>query len=75
MQLYFDTLNAALVSEGLLDAWPMTASVAVSYGATVGLAHGGRYISVYCDDRGRYERPVHYATLMHDTPPRLLSMA
>jgi hypothetical protein len=73
MQCYFDTLNAALASEGLLDAWPMTASV--SYGATVGLAHSGRWISVYRNEQGRYERPVHYATLMSDTAPRLLAMA
>lgn len=75
MQCYFDTLNAALVSEGLLDAWPMTASLAMTYGATVGLAHNGRWISVYRDAKGRYERPVHYATLMADTSPRLLAMA
>ena len=75
MQLYFDTLNAALVSEGLLDSWPIYASLTVPYGATVALAHNGRHISVYRDDRGRYERPVHYATLMADTAPRLLAMA
>jgi hypothetical protein len=65
MQCYFDTLNAALASEGLLDAWPMTSGMA--YGATVGLAHSGRWISVYRNEQGRYERPVHYATLMSDT--------
>jgi hypothetical protein len=65
MQNYFDTLNDALASEGLLDCWPVTASV--PYGATVGLAHNGRWLSIYRDDKGRYERPVHYATLMPDT--------
>lgn len=65
MQNYFETLNAALASEGLLDAWPITASV--PYGATVGLAHAGRWLSIYRDKTGRYERPVHYATLMADT--------
>ena len=75
MQCYFDTLNAALASEGLLDAWPIYASLTVPYGATVALAHNGRHISVYRDDSGRYERPVHSATLMTDTAPRVLAMA
>ena len=75
MQCYFDTLNAALASEGLLDAWPIYASLTVPYGATVGLTHSGRWISVYRNEQGRYERPVHYATLMADTAPRLLAMA
>ena len=64
-QNYFDTLNAALDADGLLDLWPVTASV--PYGATVGLAAQGRWLSVYRDERGRYERPVHYATAMADT--------
>lgn len=66
MKNYFDTLNAALDSEGLLDRWPITASV--PYGATVGLAHAGRWISIYRDGvTGLYERPIHYSTRMADT--------
>jgi hypothetical protein len=65
MQNYFDTLNDALDSEGLINHWPVTASV--PYGATVGLAHAGKWLSVYRDESGRYERPVHYATQMADT--------
>ena len=66
MQNYFDTLNAALDSENLIDIWPVTASV--PYGATVALANAGRWISIYRDGvTGLYERPVHYATLMADT--------
>jgi len=49
----------------LIDLWPVTASV--PYGATVGLAAQGRWLSIYRDETGRYERPVHYATLMADT--------
>ena len=64
-QNYFDTLNAALASEGLIDLWPVTASV--PYGATVGLAAQGRWLSIYRGETGRYERPVHYATAMADT--------
>lgn len=62
---YFPTLSAALESEGLSDLWPITASV--PYGATVGLARNGRWLSVYRDSTGRYERPIHYATAMADS--------
>ena len=66
MQNYFDTLNAALDSESLIDVWPITAIV--PYGATIGFATAGRWISIYRDGvTGQYERPVHYATLMSDT--------
>lgn len=66
MKNYFDTLNDALASEGLINHWPVTASV--PYGATVGLAIAGRWISIYRDGvTGQYERPVHYATQMADT--------
>lgn len=71
MQNYFPTLNDALDDEKLLDLWPITASI--GYGQTIGLAAAGRWISVYRDETGRYERPVHYATLMADTAPIHLS--
>jgi hypothetical protein len=65
MQNYFETLNDALDAEGLTHHWPVAANV--PYGATVGLAYAGRWLSIYRDESGRYERPVHYATLMADT--------
>jgi hypothetical protein len=66
VQNYFETLNDALDAEGLVNHWPVTANV--PYGATVGLAYAGRWISIYRDGiTGQYERPVHYATLMADT--------
>tara|TARA_R110002126_G_scaffold170505_1_gene319405 strand:- start:110 stop:325 length:216 start_codon:yes stop_codon:yes gene_type:complete len=65
MQNYFETLNDALASEGLINHWPVTANV--PYGATVGLANAGKWLSIYRDETGRYERPVHYATQMADT--------
>ena len=63
MQNFFPTLNAALESENLLDAWPIGASV--SYGQTFSFTYDdgskyGRYVSIYRDEQGRYERPVHY---------------
>ena len=64
-QNWFPTLNDALAAEGLVDLWPL--GVNVQYGQTVSLASGGRWISVYRDTEGWYERPVHYATLIPDT--------
>lgn len=62
---YFDTLNAALESEGLLDAWDCSAPP-IAYGETRAWTYQdgtryGRFISIYRDENGRYERPVHYA--------------
>ena len=65
MTNYFETLNDALASEGLLDLWPINVSVA--YGDTVGLAISGKWISIYRCNSGRYERPIHYATQMEDS--------
>lgn len=66
MKNYFETLNDALDSEGLIDAWPIMASV--PYGATVALAIAGKWISIYRDGvTGLYERPIHYSTRMADT--------
>lgn len=63
-QNYFPTLNAALESEGLLDAWNFT-DAPIAYGETRTWTwdNGTRYghqCSVYRDERGMYERPVHY---------------
>ncbi len=60
---WFPTLNEALESERLVESWPITLSVA--YGETKtytfddGTKHG-HFVSVYRDETGRYERPVHY---------------
>lgn len=67
MQNYFPTLNEALDAEGLVAHWPLGCNI--GYGETIGLAASGRWISVYRDTSGRYERPVHYATKMADTAP------
>ena len=66
-QCWFPTLNDALEAEGLLGLWPLGQNI--MYGSTVSFAAGGRWISVYRDENGRYERPVHYATQMEDTYP------
>lgn len=63
-QNYFPTLNAALEAEGLLEAWGCT-NPPISYGDTRSWtwdngSRYGHYISIYRDERGMYERPVHY---------------
>ncbi|AHC30524.1 hypothetical protein CC53_gp107 [Rhizobium phage vB_RleS_L338C] len=65
---WFNTLNDALASENLVNLWPFGKTML--YGETVGFAAAGRWISVYRSESGRYERPIHYATLMEDTYPR-----
>lgn len=67
-QCWFPTLNAALESEGLVDRWPVGTNV--NYDETVNVVSGGKFITVYRDSAGRYERPVHYATKMQDTHPQ-----
>lgn len=71
MQNWFPTLNDALDSEALTEMWPL--GVNIEYGQTIGLASCGRWISVYRDSAGRYERPIHYVTQMADTFPIHLS--
>lgn len=61
---WFNTLNEALESEGLLDAWDISHSP-ISYNQTYSWTWDngtkwGHYISIYRDETGRYERPVHY---------------
>ena len=64
MTNFFPTLNSALESEKLLEAWDMSYAP-IGYGETRswtwedGSRHG-HFISIYRDERGMYERPVHY---------------
>ena len=58
----FETLSAALESENIAHMWDMRP---IAYGETVALTYDdgtryGHYVSVYRDDSGLYERPVHY---------------
>jgi hypothetical protein len=58
-QSYFETLNAALESENLVDKWKL--GLNISYGQTVRMiSEDGHLISIYRSDTGRYERPVWY---------------
>jgi hypothetical protein len=61
---YFDTLNAALESEGLIATWELHFDP-INYGETFSYTFDdgtkyGHYISIYRDNRGKYERPIHY---------------
>lgn len=63
-QNWFQTLNDALASEGLVDAWeihfsPIARDTTFSWTWDDGSKYG-YYVSVYRDNRGFYERPVHY---------------
>lgn len=67
MRNWFPTLNDALEAEGLVDRWPV--GLNLTYDQTLSFSAGGEWITVYRDSAGRYERPVHYATLVPETFP------
>lgn len=58
-QNWFQTLNEALMAEGLLDAWDITFG-GISYGQNFRWQHDGEHISIFRENDGRYERPIHY---------------
>lgn len=58
----FQTLSEALESEGVSHMWHWRP---IAYGETVSLTYDdgtryGHYVSIYRDETGLYERPVHY---------------
>ncbi len=62
---FYETLNGALKSEGLVNLWPLGSNIA--YGETVShiVQIGDKLllISVYRENqRGMYERPIFYFT-------------
>ena len=62
---FFPTLNDALEAEGLLEAWDCSFPP-IPYGDTRTFTwdDGSKYghlVSIYRDERGMYERPVHYS--------------
>lgn len=64
-QNWFNTLNEALESEGLVDYWPF--GLNLGYGETARVVKDGKFITVYRENDGRYERPIHYDTQMVDS--------
>ena len=68
-QNWFETLNAALESEGLTSTWDGITMGGISYGENrswnaVDDQGQCRHISIYRETDGRYERPVHYPSKM-----------
>lgn len=57
-QNFFPTLNESLESEGLVEKWPLGSNI--NYSENVRHIVGDTLISVYRDERGMYERPIHY---------------
>lgn len=62
---WFSTLNEALASENLMEAWDAATFGGIGYGQTKTWtwqdgSKYGRYISIFRDNNGMYERPVHY---------------
>ena len=62
---WFDTLNSALESEGLIESWDCS-WMPIRYGETRSYHYDngtkyGRWVSIYRSENGRYERPVHYS--------------
>ncbi len=59
----FSTLSEALDSENISHMWNERP---LSYNQTIGLTYDdgtkyGHYVSIYRDERGLYERPIHYS--------------
>jgi hypothetical protein len=59
----FLTLSEALDSENISHMWNERP---LSYEQTIGLTYDdgtkyGHYVSIYRDERGLYERPIHYS--------------
>ena len=64
MQNWFDTLNAALESENLLYTWKVDYP-AIQYNSNFSYTFDngtkyGHYVSIYRNEQGKYERPIHY---------------
>ena len=62
----FQTLNDALVSEGLLETWDSIKYPPIPYNSTFSYTFDdgtkyGRYVSITRFEDGKYERPVHYS--------------
>lgn len=62
MQNWFNTLTEALESENIVHTWP---NIPLAYGETLSNTFQdgskyGYYVSIYRNEKGLYERPIHY---------------
>ncbi len=60
--MFHNTLNAALeaTDSSLVSLWPLGTNI--NYGETCRVVVDGTFISVYRDERGRYEDAITYAS-------------
>lgn len=64
-QNWFNTLNEALESEGLLESWQISYQ-GIGYDEQFAYTWDdgtkyGHFVSIYRSEQGLYERPVHHA--------------
>jgi hypothetical protein len=60
---WFNTLNDALMSENLIVSWNFNGGIGYGETFTYHFDNGtkyGMFVSIYRDERGKYERPVNY---------------
>jgi hypothetical protein len=60
---WFNTLNEALDSEGLIESWTFNGGIGYGETYTYTFDDGskcGRFVSIFRDNNGMYERPVNY---------------
>ena len=60
----FETLNAALESENLVDTFPVGYNI--GYNQCMRYAKDGLFVSITRFEDGRYERPLQYKTKADD---------
>jgi len=63
MQNKFNTLQEALDAENIAHMWDYSP---INYNETRSLTYDdgtryGHYVTIYRDERGLYERPIHYS--------------
>lgn len=63
-QNWFKTLSESLASEGITD-WPFDRSI--NYNETVREFINGECVTIYRNELGQYERPIHYKSLQKFT--------
>ena len=62
---YYNTLNDALESVGLLHTWDIS-NPPIGYNEYFSYTYDddskyGRFVSIYRNEQGKYETPVHYS--------------
>ena len=61
-QNWFETLYLALESENLTDKWEFGRNIAYAENVRI-ISEDGTLISIFRNNNGLYERPIHYSTI------------